>query len=255
VLVKRIIPCLDVHRGRVVKGVSFRQLQLAGDPAELAARYVEEGADEVALLDISATIEGREAFVDVVRRVASEVNVPLTVGGGIRGAEDAYRMLANGADKVAVNTAAVKDPSIITRISERFGAQCTVLAIDARREVAPDDVWFQVYSHSATRPTGLDAVEWAVMGERLGAGEILLTSIDRDGRRTGYDLDLLRRVTEAVSIPVIASGGAGEPSHFLEAIRAGGADAVLAASVFHYRAYTIREIKEYLRTHGVEVRL
>lgn len=254
-LVKRIIPCLDVHHGIVVKGVSFRQLQTAGDPVELARKYVEEGADELALLDISASVEGRETFIEVVRSVASEINIPLTVGGGVRGAEDAYKILENGADKVAVNTAAIQNPSIISQISRRFGAQCTVLAIDAKREWRPGGSWFQVYSHSATKPTGLDAVDWAVRGEKLGAGEILLTSIDQDGRRAGYDLELLKRITEAVSIPVIASGGAGELRHFLEAITVGGADAVLAASVFHYRIFTIRQVKEYLKRNGVEVRL
>ncbi|MCS7145535.1 MAG: imidazole glycerol phosphate synthase subunit HisF [Nitrososphaerota archaeon] len=254
-LAKRIIPCLDVHHGVVVKGVSFKQLQTAGDPVDLAARYVDEGADELALLDISASVEGRETFIDVVKRVASEINVPFTVGGGVRGAEDAYRILANGADKVAVNTAAIQNTSIVTKISERFGAQCTVLAIDAKRESGPHGPWYQVYSHSATRPTGLDAVKWAVKGEELGAGEILLTSIDQDGRRTGYDVDLLRRISSAVSIPVIASGGAGELRHFLEAIKEGGADAVLAASVFHYKIFTIGQVKEYLKSHGVEVRL
>ncbi len=252
---KRVIPCLDVHHGVVVKGVSFRELQTAGDPVALAARYVEDGADELALLDISASVEGRETFVDVVRRVASEINIPFTVGGGIRSAEDAYRILANGADKVAVNTAAIQNPSIITEISRRFGAQCAVLAIDAKREYDSGKVWFQVYSHSATKPTGLDAVKWAVRGEELGAGEILLTSIDQDGRRTGYDIELLHRITNAVSIPVIASGGAGDLKHFLEAVKLGGADAVLAASVFHYGVYSIRQVKEYLKTHGVEVRL
>lgn len=252
---KRIIPCLDVHRGVVVKGVSFKELQVAGDPVSLAVRYVDEGADELALLDISASVEGRETFIDVVRRVASEINIPFTVGGGIRSAQDAYRILANGADKVAVNTAAIQNPDIITEISSRFGAQCAVLAIDAKREYGPRGLWFQVYSHSATRPTGIDAVEWAVRGERLGAGEILLTSIDQDGRRTGYDTELLRRITDAVSIPVIASGGAGDLRHFLEAVQLGGADAVLAASVFHYGVYTIRQVKEYLKTRGVEVRL
>ncbi|GBC72051.1 Imidazole glycerol phosphate synthase subunit HisF [Candidatus Calditenuaceae archaeon HR02] len=252
---KRIIPCLDVHHGVVVKGVSFRELQAAGDPVALAVRYVEEGADELALLDISASIEGRETFIDVIRRIASEINIPFTVGGGIRNAEDAYRILANGADKVAVNTAAIQSPDIITEISKRFGAQCAVLAIDAKREYGSGRMWFQVYSHSASKPTGLDAVEWAVRGEGLGAGEILLTSIDQDGRRTGYDTELLRRITNAVSIPVIASGGAGDLKHFLEAVKLGGADAVLAASVFHYGVYTIRQVKEYLKTHGIEVRL
>ncbi|MEM0481733.1 MAG: imidazole glycerol phosphate synthase subunit HisF [Nitrososphaerota archaeon] len=254
-LAKRVIPCLDVHHGVVVKGVSFRELQTAGDPVALAARYVEDGADELALLDISASIEGRETFIDVVRKVASEINIPFTVGGGVRNSEDAYKILANGADKVAVNTAAIQNPIIITEISKRFGAQCAVLAIDGKREYSSGKAWFQVYSHSATKPTGLDAVDWAVRGEELGAGEILLTSIDQDGKRTGYDTELLRRVSSAVSIPVIASGGAGDLRHFLEAVKLGGADAVLAASVFHYGVYTIRQVKEYLKTHGVEVRL
>ncbi len=255
-LAKRVIPCLDVHDGLVVKGVSFRDLQVAGDPVDLAKRYVEEGADELALLDISASIEGRQTFLDVVKRVASEIDIPFTVGGGVRSAEDAYKILASGADKVSVNTAAIQDPATISKISRRFGDQCTVLAIDAKRERGDrGETWFQVYSHSATKPTGLDAVAWARKGEELGAGEILLTSIDQDGRRTGYDLELLRRVSDAVPLPVIASGGAGEMEHFAEAVSIGGADAVLAASVFHYRKYTVKQVKDYLRSKGVLVRL
>jgi cyclase len=253
-LAKRVIPCLDVHNGVVVKGTSFRGLQIAGDAVELARRYVEEGADELVLLDISASLEGRQTFLEIVKGVAAEVDIPFTVGGGVRGAEDAYRILASGADKVAVNTAAIQDPDVIAQISKRFGDQCTILAIDAKREVRDGETWFRVYSHSATRATKLDAVEWAKRGEELGAGEVLLTSIDQDGRRSGYDLDLLRRVSGAVNIPVIASGGAGELEHFAEAITA-GADAVLAASVFHYGRYTVRQVKEYLRGRGIAVRL
>lgn len=254
-LAKRIIPCLDVDMGRVVKGISFRDLRSAGDPVELASRYVSEGADELVFLDISASIEGRETIVEVARRVASVIDIPFTVGGGIRNLEDAYRLLVNGADKVSLNTAAIQNPRIIREISRRFGDQCVVLAIDAKREYVSGELVYRVYSHSATRPTPLTAEEWAARGESLGAGEILLTSIDMDGRREGYDIELLRRVTRTVNLPVIASGGAGQLEHFYQAIVDGGADAVLAASLFHYGIYSIRQVKEYLSSRGVVVRI
>lgn len=254
-LAKRIIPCLDVDMGRVVKGVSFRDLRNAGDPVELASHYSAEGADELVFLDISASLEGRETLVEVARRVASVIDIPFTVGGGIRNLDDAYKILVNGADKVSLNTAAIQNPKIIREISKTFGDQCVVLAIDAKREYEAGEVIYRVYSHSATRPTPLKAEEWAKEGERLGAGEILLTSIDKDGRREGYDIELLKRVTSAVNLPVIASGGAGKLEHFYQAIVEGGADAVLAASIFHYGIYTIRQVKEYLSSRGVNVRL
>ncbi len=241
--------------GRVVKGVSFRDLRSAGDPVELASRYAAEGADELVFLDISASVEGRETMIDVVRRVASVIDIPFTVGGGIRNLDDAFRLLINGADKVSVNTAAIQNPEIISEISKRFGDQCVVLAIDAKREMIGDKLVYRVYSHSATRPTQLTAEEWAARGESLGAGEILLTSIDMDGRRSGYDIELLKRITRTVNVPVIASGGAGTLEHLYQAIVEGGADAVLAASIFHYGIYSIRQVKEYLLSRGVTVRL
>lgn len=241
--------------GRVVKGVSFRDLKSVGDPVELASRYAAEGADELVFLDISASVEGRETMIDVVRRVASVIDIPFTVGGGIRNLDDAFRLLVNGADKVSINTAAIQNPEIISEISKRFGDQCVVLAIDAKREMIGDKLVYRVYSHSATRPTQLTAEEWVARGESLGAGEILLTSIDMDGRRSGYDIELLKKITRTVNIPVIASGGAGTLEHLYEAIVGGGADGVLAASIFHYGLYSIRQVKEYLLSRGVTVRL
>lgn len=254
-LCKRIIPCLDVDGGRVVKGTSFRDLRDAGDPVELAERYSSEGADEIVLLDISASVEGRKTMVEVVRRVAEVLDIPFTVGGGIRKKEDAWAVLVNGADKVSLNTAAILNPSIIKELSRTFGDQCVVLAIDAKKELVGSSTRYVVYSHGGTRPTRLEATEWARRGEELGAGEILLTSIDMDGTGLGYDLNLLRKVSSAVNVPVIASGGGGKLEHFYQALSIGGASAVLAASVFHFGTYSIREVKSYLKERGIEVRI
>mgnify|MGYP005840648331 CR=1 FL=1 len=250
-LAKRIIPCLDIRAGRVVKGTSFVNLRDAGDPVELAAYYDAEGADELVFLDITASHEGRGIVTELVARVAEKVFIPFTVGGGIGSVEEMRAILRAGADKVSINTAAVADPALISRCAEEFGRQCVVLAIDAKSR--PEGGW-EVYTHGGRRPAGLDAVEWAMRGAALGAGEILLTSMDRDGRRTGYDCGLLRAVSTRVPVPVIASGGAGEPAHLLAALTEGQADAVLAASIFHYHRYRIREVKEFLASHGVPVR-
>jgi len=249
-LTKRIIPCLDVDAGRVVKGVSFVNLRDAGDPVELAERYDAEGADEVVFLDITASSDERETLVDVVERTAERVFIPLTVGGGIRSVEDMRRMLRAGADKVSVNSAAIADPELISAGAKEFGSQCIVLAIDARRS---ESSW-EVFSHGGRKPTGLDAIEWAVEGTRRGAGEILLTSMDMDGQLTGYDLELTAAVSSAVSVPVIASGGAGELEHLFQAVTQGGADAVLAASIFHYGTWRVRDAKDFLAARGVPVR-
>lgn len=249
---KRIIPCLDVDKGRVVKGINFVRLRDAGDPVELASVYDREGADELVFLDITASHEGRDLVFDMAARVAEKVFIPFTVGGGIRGKDDIRRMLATGADKVSLNTAAVEDPSLIAAAAGKFGSQCVVVAIDARRRSGTS---WEVYTHGGRKPTGLDAVEWARRVESLGAGEILLTSMDRDGTRDGYDLDLTRAVVEAVNLPVIASGGAGNLEHLAEVILEAGADAVLAASIFHFGEHSIREAKEYLRNRGIPVRL
>jgi len=251
-LAKRIIPCLDVHAGRVVKGVRFVSLRDAGDPVSCAAAYEAQGADELVFLDITASHEGRRTMVDVVRAVAARVFMPLTVGGGIRTAEDVRQLLEAGADKVSLNTAAVQRPELLSECAARFGRQCIVLAIDARRHTHGPG--WDVVTHGGRRPTGLDAVEWARRGTELGAGEILLTSMDADGTRAGYDLDLTRAVAEAVSVPVIASGGAGELEHLYQALTVGGADAVLAASMFHFGEWTIPQVKAWLRQRGVEVR-
>jgi len=251
-LKRRIIPCLDVTAGRVVKGVRFQDLRDAGDPVELAARYDAEGADELVFLDITASAEGRDTMVDVVRRTAKEVFIPLTVGGGVRTPDDMYRLLRAGADKVSVNTAAVQNPELIRVCAQRFGSQCVVLAIDARRRA--DGGGWEVYTHGGRKPTGLDAVEWARRGVELGAGEILLTSMDTDGTQSGYDLELLRAVVDAVPVPVIASGGAGTLEHLYQAVTIGGAHAVLAASIFHYGHYSIADAKRYLAERGVPVR-
>ena len=251
-LAKRIIPCLDVRDGRVVKGVNFVNIRDAGDPVELAAYYSDQGADEIVFLDITATSDDRKTVADVVERTASRVFVPLTVGGGIRTLEDFQILLRAGADKISVNSAAVKDPTLISRAAERFGSQCVVLAIDARRR--PEGSYEVVVAGGRT-PTGLDAVEWARRGEVLGAGEILLTSMDRDGTKEGFDLALTRAVARAVPIPVIASGGVGTLEHFAEGIIEGEADAVLAASVFHFGTFSIREVKEYMAAQGIPVRL
>ena len=246
----RVIPCLDVDDGRVVKGVNFIGLRDAGDPAELAARYDEQGADEVVFLDITASSASRETLVDAVRRTADEVFIPLTVGGGIRTVDDAMRMLRAGADKVSVNTAALARPALVGELSREFGAQCTVVAIDARRAAGG----WEVYSHGGRRPTGVDAVAWAKEVERLGAGEILLTSMDRDGTKDGFDLELTRQVSDAVNVPVIASGGVGTLDHLVEGVTQGGADAVLAASIFHFGEYTVGQAKTRLTAAGLTVR-
>lgn len=250
-LAKRIIPCLDVDQGRVVKGVNFVDLVDAGDPVEQAQVYDEAGADELVFLDITATHEKRAIMHEVVRRTADQVFIPLTVGGGLRSVEDMRAMLQAGADKVSINSAAIKDPELISRGAEAFGSQCIVVAIDAKR-IAPGE--WEVFVAGGRKATGLDAVEWAREAERRGAGEILLTSMDRDGTKDGYDVDLLRAVTGRLSIPVIASGGAGTLEHLRDGLVEGGADAVLAASIFHFRTFTIDEVKTYLRERDVSVR-
>lgn len=253
-LTKRIIPCLDVKDGRVVKGVQFVNLRDAGNPVELGARYSGEGADELVFLDITATIRSRKTIVDLVTKVAEHVFIPFTVGGGIQTAEQIDELLRSGADKVSVNTAAVENPDIIIQAARRFGNQCVVLAIDARRSKTQKDKW-QVCIKAGTEPTSIDVVEWAAKGERLGAGEILLTSMDADGTQAGYDNELNRAVSDAVNIPVIASGGAGTLEHLYDAVTQGRADAVLMASITHFGNYTITQMKEYLRGRGVPVNL
>lgn len=250
-LAKRIIPCLDVHDGRVVKGTNFIDLRDAGDPVELAAFYDKEGADELVFLDISASAEGRATMVEVVRRTAEEVFIPFTIGGGLRTIEDIRKMLRAGADKVSLNTAAVQNPDLIREGALAFGSQCIVVAIDARQ--VGEDRW-EVYIHGGRTPTGIDVLEWAQKAEELGAGEILLTSMDRDGTKEGYDNVLNRTISRAVSIPLIASGGVGNLEHMAEGLTAGEADAVLAASIFHYREYSIGEAKDYLLKKGITVR-
>jgi len=246
----RVIPCLDVDAGRVVKGVNFVGLRDAGDPVELAARYDEAGGDEVVFLDITASSGARQTMVDVVARTAEEVFIPLTVGGGVRSVDDARRLLRAGADKVGVNTAAVARPGLVGELSAEFGAQCVVVAIDAKRV----DGSFEVHTHGGRTPTGVDAVAWAAECQRLGAGEILLTSMDRDGTRDGFDLALTRRVVDACDIPVIGSGGVGTLDHLVDGVREGGADALLAASVFHFGDLTVRQAKEHLTAAGITVR-
>jgi len=248
----RVIPCLDVDAGRVVKGVNFVGLRDAGDPVELAARYDAEGADEIVFLDITASSDARDTMVDVARRVAENVFIPFTVGGGVRTVDDARRLLRAGAEKVSVNTAAVERPDLLRELAEEFGAQCVVLAIDARRRPGGG---FEVYTHGGRTATGVDAVEWARLGEQLGAGEILLTSMDRDGTRQGFDIALTRAVADAVPIPVIASGGVGNLQHLVEGIRDGHAAAVLAASIFHFGEYSVREAKEFMARAGLPMRL
>ncbi|NWG04006.1 MAG: imidazole glycerol phosphate synthase subunit HisF [Syntrophaceae bacterium] len=250
-LAKRIIPCLDVKSGRVVKGTQFLNLKDAGDPVENAKVYDEQGADEIAFLDITASQEEREILIDVVRKTAEEIFIPLTVGGGIRRLEDIRKLLMAGADKVSINTAVVRDPSFVERASKRFGSQCIVIAIDAKRK---GEGW-EVYTHGGKVSTGIDAVYWAKEMEKRGAGEILLTSMDRDGTKDGYDIELTRTISEQVNIPVIASGGVGTLEHLYEGLIFGKADAVLAASIFHYREYTIAQVKTYLKEKGVVVRL
>jgi cyclase len=250
-LAKRIIPCLDVKSGRVVKGTRFVDLKDAGDPVQIAKVYDEQGADEIAFLDITASYEERDILIDVVRRTAEEIFIPLTVGGGIRRLEDIRKLLNAGADKVSINTAAVKDPPFVERASKRFGSQCIVIAIDAKRN-GPS---WEVFTHGGRVPTGLDAIRWAKQTEDMGAGEILLTSMDRDGTKDGYDIELTRTISEQTRIPVIASGGVGILEHLYEGLAFGKADAVLAASIFHYREFTIRQVKSYLKEKGVVVRL
>jgi cyclase len=253
-LTKRIIPCLDVKDNRVVKGVHFANLRDAGDPVELGARYSDEGADELVFLDITATIRSRKTIVELVEKVAENVFIPFTVGGGIQTVDQIDQLLRSGAEKVSVNTAAVQNPHLLTEAARRFGNQCIVLAIDARRSKTQPGRW-QVTVKAGSEPTDLDAVEWAVKAEKLGAGEILLTSMDADGTKAGYDNELNKAVSDAVNIPVIASGGAGELEHLYDAIVQGGADAVLMASITHFRNYTINQMKEYLASRGVPVNL
>jgi cyclase len=257
--VARIIPCLDVTDGRVVKGTNFVALRDAGDPVELAQRYDEEGADELVFLDITASSDARDTTVDMVRRVADQVYIPFTVGGGIRTLEDARRMLRAGADKVSVNTAAVQRPALIGEIAGEFGAQCVVCAIDAKRRTSPSGDWhlddgWEVHLHGGRTPTGIDAVAWAVEAVGRGAGEILLTSMDRDGTREGFDVELTRAIADAVGVPVIASGGVGSLEHLVEGVRDGGADAVLAASIFHFGEHRVADAKHLLSAAGIDVR-
>ena len=254
-LAKRIIPCLDVTAGRVVKGVNFVGLRDAGDPVEIARRYNEQGADELTFLDITASSDERDLIVGVVEAVAEQVFIPLTVGGGVRSVADVQRLLNAGADKVSINTAAVQDPHLVQEATARYGSQCIVVAIDARRVAGPGAPHWEVYTHGGRRATGLDAVAWGRRMEAAGAGEILLTSMDRDGTKAGFDLELTRALSDALSIPLIASGGVGNLDHLAEGILQGRADAVLAASVFHYGEFTVRQAKEHLAKRGIEVRL
>ena len=264
-LAKRIVPCLDVDQGKVVKGVNFVNLKKAGDPVELAKRYSDEGADELVFLDITASSEKRDILRGVVEGVAKAISIPFTVGGGIRNVSDARLVLCSGADKVSVNTAAVENPQVLTKLADVFGQQCVVVAIDAKRKreqradkitvkTKEGPVWFEVYTYGGRKPTGIDAVDWAVRAAGLGAGEFLVTSMDKDGTENGYDIELTRIISERVNVPVIASGGAGLPEHFLEVFTDGKADAALAASVFHYNKFPVPVIKEFLRKRGVIVR-
>jgi cyclase len=251
-LAKRIIPCLDVTAGRVVKGVSFVELRDAGDPVEIARRYDEQGADELTFLDITASSDDRGIIFRIIEQVASQVFIPLTVGGGVRAVGDVRNLLNAGADKVSINTSAVLDPQLVADAAGRYGSQCIVVAIDAKQ--AGPDHW-EVYTHGGRKATGLDAVEWAKRMQRLGAGEILLTSMDRDGQKTGFDLALTRAVTDVLEIPVIASGGVGNLQHLADGVKKGGADAVLAASIFHFGEYTVQQAKQFMAQQGIEVRL
>lgn len=253
-LAKRIIPCLDVDNGRVVKGVQFVDIRDAGDPVEVARRYDEQGADELTFLDITASHEDRETMVHVVEEVAGQVFIPLTVGGGIRKVEDIRRMLNAGADKVAINTAAVHNPEFVKQAAEKFGSQCIVVAIDAKQVSDKPKRW-EIFTHGGRKPTGIDAIEWAQKMVAYGAGEILLTSMDRDGTKKGFDLDLTNAISEAVTVPVIASGGVGNLEHLVDGVKQGHADAVLAASIFHFGEYTIEEAKRKMAANGIEVRL
>jgi len=264
-LAKRIIPCLDVDHGKVVKCINFLNPKRAGDPVEMAKRYSDDGADELVFLDITASSEKREILRGVVEGVARAINIPFTVGGGIRNVADARLVLCSGADKVSVNTAAVENPIVITELADVFGRQCVVCAIDARRNRTPSDgkimvdtaegkVWFEVVTYGGRKPTGIDAIAWALQAEKLGAGEFLVTSMDRDGTKDGYDIELTRTISERVNVPIIASGGAGTPKHLLEVFTDGKADAALAASIFHYNQYPVPVVKEYLRKMGVTIR-
>jgi cyclase len=250
-LAKRIIPCLDVTAGRVVKGVNFVELKDAGDPVEIAKRYNDAGADELTFLDITASSDERDIILHIIEAVAEQVFIPMTVGGGVRKVEDVRRLLNAGADKVGINTAAVANPELVAEASGYFGSQCIVVAIDSKRV---GDHW-EVFTHGGRKPTGLDAVEWAMKMESLGAGELLLTSMDRDGTKSGFDLDLTRTISDAVDIPIIASGGVGNLQHLVDGVKEGHADAVLAASIFHFGEYTVDEAKRYMKQHGIEVRL
>ncbi|WP_448215216.1 imidazole glycerol phosphate synthase subunit HisF [Endozoicomonas sp. 2B-B] len=255
-LAKRIIPCLDVDNGRVVKGVQFLDIRDAGDPVEVARRYNEEGADEITFLDITASHEDRDTMVHTVERMASEVFIPLTVGGGIRKVEDIRTMLNAGADKVSINTAAVFNPEFVQEAADRFGSQCIVVAIDAKKvSLSGEPERWEIFTHGGRKPTGLDAIEWARKMEQLGAGEILLTSMDQDGVKNGYDIGITRAISNALDIPVIASGGAGNLDHLVEAVKEGKADAVLAASIFHFAEYSIPQAKAYMARHGIEMRV
>ena len=251
-LAKRIIPCLDVTAGRVVKGMSFVELRDAGDPVEIARRYDDQGADELTFLDITASSDDRGIIFRIIEQVASQVFIPLTVGGGVREVGDVRNLLNAGADKVSINTSAVLNPQLVADAAARYGSQCIVVAIDAKQ--VENGRW-EVFTHGGRKATGLDAVEWAIKMQNLGAGEILLTSMDRDGQKSGFDLALTRRVTDALEIPVIASGGVGNLQHLADGVTMGGADAVLAASIFHFGEYTVQQAKEYMASHGIEVRL
>ncbi|MGG7055152.1 imidazole glycerol phosphate synthase subunit HisF [Nitrosomonas sp. ANs5] len=256
-LAKRIIPCLDVNNGRVVKGVNFVSLRDAGDPVEIARSYNEQGADELVFLDITASSDNRDLILHIVEEVAAQVFIPLTVGGGVRKVEDVRRLLNAGADKVSINTSAVMNPALVEEAACRYGSQCIVIAIDAKQiaSASPTSAHWEVFTHGGRKPTGLDAVDWAKKMQQLGAGEILLTSMDRDGTCSGFDLALTRAISDAIDLPVIASGGVGNLDHLVEGIQQGHADAVLAASIFHYGQHTIQQAKQYLAQHGIEVRL
>ena len=254
-LAKRIIPCLDVTAGRVVKGVNFVNLRDAGDPVEIARRYDEQGADELTFLDITATSDNRDLILHIIEAVAAQVFIPLTVGGGVRAVDDVRRLLHAGADKVGINTAAVFNPQLVQDCSDRFGSQCIVVAIDAKQTVWGEHPKWEIFTHGGRKSTGLDAVEWARKMQGLGAGEILLTSMDRDGAKIGFDLNLTRAIADALDIPVIASGGVGNLQHLVDGVKQGGADAVLAASIFHFGEYSVEQAKKYMREQGIEVRL
>jgi cyclase len=254
-LAKRIIPCLDVTAGRVVKGVNFVGLRDAGDPVEIARRYDDQGADELTFLDITASSDNRDLILHIIEDVASQVFIPLTVGGGVRSVDDVRRLLNAGADKASINTAAVQNPQLVADAAGRYGSQCIVVAVDAKRVSGSDPLRWEVYTHGGRRPTGIDALEWGRRMAALGAGEILLTSMDRDGTRNGFDLELTRAFSDALDVPIVASGGVGNLDHLVAGVTEGRADAVLAASIFHYGEYTVRQAKEHMARHGIEVRL